>query len=56
MKERIKFPADLSKFTNQPSLRVRRLNPANYQNRAPNRRNRDTTMTNVDEKEKEEIH
>ena len=56
MKERIKFPADLSKFANQPSLRARRLNPALYQNRATNQRNRDARMSNVDEEEKEDIN
>ena len=49
MKERIKFPVDLSKFVNQPSLRSRRLNPALYQNRALNQRNRDAQMSDIEE-------
>ena len=49
MKERIKFPVDLSKFVNQPSLRSRRLNLALYQNRALNQRNWGAQMSDIEE-------
>ena len=52
MKERVKFPLDLSKFIDHPRRRVRRLNPSENSNRGVRDRMRDIQMITEDEEEK----
>ena len=54
MKERVKFPLDLSKFIDLPRRRVRRLNPSENSNRGVRDRTRDIQMITEDEEEKKE--
>ena len=54
MKERVKFPLDLSKFIDTPRRRVRRLNPSENSNRGVRDRMRDIQMITEDEEEKKE--
>ena len=51
MKERVKFPLDLSKFIDPPRRRVRRLNPSESSNRGVRDRMRDIQMITEDEEE-----
>ena len=54
MKEKVKFPLDLSKFIDPPRRRVRRLNPSENSNRGVRDRMRDIQMITEDEEEKKE--